>query len=123
MGASTFSKHDLEMIEISWAFVRDKQLFGLKTMVKIFESSKEIKKMFKFASSLETVDEMMSNAQVRFHGDQMINTMDKIVILLTEMTISKQDKEDLVELGQRHYHFGLKKDYFTVLLFNKIIFI
>ena len=27
MGASTFSKHDLEMIEISWAFVRDKQLF------------------------------------------------------------------------------------------------
>jgi hypothetical protein len=123
MGASTFSKHDLEMIEISWAFVRDKQLFGLKTMVKIFESSKEIKKMFKFASSLETVDEMMSNAQVRFHGDQMINTMDKIVILLTEMTISKQDKEDLVELGQRHYHFGLKKDYFTVIYNNNKLFL
>ena len=115
MGASTFSKHDLEMIEISWSFVKDKQLLGLNTMVKIFESSKDIKKMFKFANSLESVDEMMSNAQVRFHGNQMVNTMHKIVILLTEMSISKQDKEDLVELGQRHYHFGLKKDYFTVL--------
>ena len=39
MGASTFSKHDLEMIEISWSFVKNKQLFGVKTMVRIFEST------------------------------------------------------------------------------------
>jgi hypothetical protein len=123
MGSSTFSKHDLEMIEISWSFVRDKQLLGLNTMVKIFESSKEIKKMFKFASNLESANEMMSNAQVCFHGNQMINTMDKIVILLTELSISKQDKEDLVELGQRHYHFGLKKDYFTVIYNNNKLFL
>jgi hypothetical protein len=39
MGASTFSKHDLEMIEISWSFVKNKQLFCVKTMIKIFEST------------------------------------------------------------------------------------
>ena len=44
MGSSTFSKHDLEMIEISWAFVRDKQFLGSKTMIRIFETSSEIKK-------------------------------------------------------------------------------
>jgi hypothetical protein len=34
MGGSSFSKHDLEMIEISWIFLKDKQDLGLKTMVK-----------------------------------------------------------------------------------------
>jgi len=34
MGSSTFSKHDLEMIEISWSFVRDKQNLGLNAMIK-----------------------------------------------------------------------------------------
>ena len=38
MGASKFSKHDLEMIEISWAFVKDKQLLGLNTIIRIFET-------------------------------------------------------------------------------------
>jgi hypothetical protein len=48
MGASTFSKHDLEMIEISWTFVKDKKLLGLNTMIRIFETSKDIKEMFEF---------------------------------------------------------------------------
>ena len=29
---------DLEMIEISWAFVKDKQLLGLNTIIRIFET-------------------------------------------------------------------------------------
>ena len=53
MGASTFSKHDLEMIEISWLFAHDKQSIGLNTMIRIFETSKEIKNLFGFASSLD----------------------------------------------------------------------
>jgi hypothetical protein len=46
MGGSSFSKHDLEMIEISWIFLKDKQLLGLKTMVKyiIFYFKKGIDK-------------------------------------------------------------------------------
>jgi len=34
MGSSCFSKHDLEMIEISWSFVQDKQDLGLNTMIR-----------------------------------------------------------------------------------------
>jgi hypothetical protein len=34
MGSSTFSKHELEMIEISWSFVDDKQNLGLNTVFK-----------------------------------------------------------------------------------------
>ena len=114
MGSSTFSKHDLEMIEISWSFVKDKELLGLNTMIKIFESSNEIKNLFGFASNLESSNEMIQNTRVRYHANQVINTLDKIIILLTKSTISKQDKDDLIRLGKLHYHFGLKKDYFKV---------
>ena len=34
MGTSTFSKHDLEMIDISWSFVKNKQELGLNTMIR-----------------------------------------------------------------------------------------
>jgi hypothetical protein len=78
MGASTFSKHDLEMIEISLSFVKDKQLLGLNTMIRIFESSKDIKKMFKFANSLESTTNMLQNTKIRNHGNQVIKTLDKI---------------------------------------------
>ena len=81
MGASTFSKHDLEMIEISWSFVKNKQLFGVKTMIKIFESCDEIKKMFVFASNLQTYNQMIENTQVIFHSNQMIKTLNKIFFL------------------------------------------
>ena len=114
MGSSTFSKHDLEMIEISWSFVKDKQSLGLNTMVRIFETSNEIKNLFGFASNLESSNEMIKNTRVRYHANQVINTLDKIIILLTKSTISKQDKDDLIRLGQLHYHFGLKKEYFKV---------
>ena len=110
MGSSTFSRHDLEMIEISWAFVRDKQLLGLNTMVKIFESSNEIKEMFRFSNSL---DNKMNN--VHSHSIKVVKTLDKIVILLTNSTFfSEQDKNELVKLGKQHYHFGLKIDHFKV---------
>jgi hypothetical protein len=114
MGSSTFSKHDYEMIEISWAFVRDKQLLGLNTMVKIFESSKEIKEMFKFLNTSNSINDMMENAKVRYHANQVVKTLNKIVIVLIKSSINEQDKELLVELGQRHYHYGLKKEYFIV---------
>jgi hypothetical protein len=117
MGSSTFSKHDLEMIEISWSFVKDKELLGLNTMVKIFESSNEIKNLFGFASNLESSNEMIKNTRVRYHANQVINTLDKIIILLTKSFLSEQDKELLIELGERHYHYGLKIEYFKVYIF------
>ena len=117
MGASTFSKHDLEMIEISWLFAHDKQSIGLNTMIRIFESSKEIKNLFGFASSLDLANHMMENAQVNEHASQVIKTLDKIIILLTESSLNEQDKETLIKLGQQHYHFGLKKEYFKVNIY------
>ena len=32
--SKTFSKHDLEMIEISWSFVKDKEKLGVNTMIR-----------------------------------------------------------------------------------------
>jgi hypothetical protein len=114
MGASTFSKHDLEMIEISWSFVKDKQLLGLNTMIRIFESSKDIKKMFKFANSLESTTDMIQNTKIRNHGNQVIKTLDKIIHLLVKSSINEKEKENLFSLGQQHYHFGLKHEHFKV---------
>jgi hypothetical protein len=115
MGASTFSKHDLEMIEISWSFVKDKQLLGLNTMIRIFESSKDIKKMFKFANSLESTTNMLQNTKIRNHGNQVIKTLDKIIHLLVKSSINEKEKENLFSLGQKHYHFGLKHEHFKVI--------
>ena len=70
--------------------------------------------MFVFASNLELVEDMMQNIMVRHHTNQVIKTLDKIVILLTKSSISDQEKLNLFELGKQHYHFGLKKEYFKV---------
>jgi hypothetical protein len=70
--------------------------------------------MFLFASSLELADDMMQNKMVRLHANQVLNILDKIVILLTKSLISEQDKITLFELGKDHYHFGLKKEHFQV---------
>jgi hypothetical protein len=34
MGSSTFSKHDLEMIEISWSIAKDRPDIGYNTMIR-----------------------------------------------------------------------------------------
>ena len=71
--------------------------------------------MWVFARNLETFAEMIENVMVNLHANQLIKTLDKIVVLLTKSAINEQDKEKLVELGKRHYHVGLKKEHFKVL--------
>ena len=81
------------------------------------------KKMFKFANNLKTVTEMKQNPMVRLHGNQVVETLGKIVILLTKSSISEKDKEKLVELGKKHYHFGLKMEHFKVIyIFSLTLF-
>jgi hypothetical protein len=88
----------------------------LKIKIKrLFDASSEIKKMFKFANSLDSVADMMQNTMIRYHANLIVETLDKIVILLTKSLISEQDKENIIELGKKHYHFGLKKEHFKVL--------
>ncbi len=120
MGASSFSKHDLEMIEISWSFTKNKHLLGLNTMIRIFESSQEIKTMFGFGKSLDNLE--LDSQMIDNHVSQVIKKLDDIIILLTRsLSISDNDKKELSELGQLHYHFGLKIEHFKVnfLIKNK----
>jgi hypothetical protein len=70
--------------------------------------------MWVFARNLETFAEMIENVMVNLHANQLIKTLDKIVVLLTKSAINEQDKEKLFELGKQHYHFGLKKEHFKV---------
>jgi len=117
MGASTsLSKHDLEMIEISWSFVKDKEAIGLNTMIKIFDSSTEIKNMFVFVSGFDLLADIMKNTMARYHSNKVITIMDKIINLLTKSSssLSEKDINQLVKLGERHYHFGIKTDHFKV---------
>ena len=119
MGASTsLSKHDLEMIEISWSFVKDKEVIGLNTMIKIFDSSTEIKDMFVFVGSFDFLADIMKNTMARYHSNKVITIMDKIINLLTKSSssssLSEKDINQLVKLGERHYHFGIKTNHFKV---------
>jgi len=94
-------------------------LFEFKYKKRIFDSSKEIRKLFLFASSLELVSEMIHNINVRYHASHMIQKLNEIVLLLTQSLISEEEKEKLFELGKHHYHFGIKKEYFKVFLVYK----
>ena len=55
--------------------------------------------MWVFARNLETFAEMIENVMVNLHANQLIKTLDKIVVLLTKSAINEQDKEKLFELG------------------------
>ena len=59
---------------------------------------------------------MLQNAQLKYHADKVISTLEKIILLSDSSTISENDKERLVKLGKSHYHYGLKKEYFKVII-------
>ncbi len=89
-------------------------------MIRIFESSQEIKTMFGFGKSLDNLE--LDSQMIDNHVSQVIKKLDDIIILLTRsLSISDNDKKELSELGQLHYHFGLKIEHFKVnfLIKNK----
>ena len=70
--------------------------------------------MFVFASSLSLAD-LMTNKMLHNHANQVIKTIDKIIISMIRSPISDQEKQKLLNLGKLHYHFGLKQEHFKVL--------
>ena len=55
------------------------------------------------------------NTMLHHHAGQMIKVLNKIVIILTQLSsFSDNDKKKLVELGQRHFYYGLKVEHFKV---------
>ena len=74
--------------------------------------------MFIFIGDTELVSDMVKNSILLYHASQVIETFDRIVSLLTKSSsFNEKDKEKLVCLGQKHYHFGLKKEHFLVIFF------
>jgi hypothetical protein len=94
-------------------------IFNINLYIKnrIFEISTDFKKIWKFTNDFNTISEMTENKEVKEHVFKVFRTLDKIVILLTKSAVSEQDKKKLFELGKRHYHYGLKKEYFKVIEF------
>lgn len=72
-----------------------------------------MKKIWIFASNLETEEEMLENSQVQYHAKKVIATINRIVLSLTS-SISETDQSDLVRLGKSHYHYGIQKEHFKV---------
>jgi hypothetical protein len=102
------------MIEISWSIVKDKEELGMNIMIEIFKASKEIRDLFASSLELMTTD-MAQNTMLNHHAGQMIKILNKIVIILTQSSsFSDNDKKKLVELGQRHFYYGLKVEHFKV---------
>ena len=54
--------------------------------------------MFEFAKSLDSVADMMQNTMIRYHANLIVETLNKIVILLTKSLISEQDKENIMAM-------------------------
>ena len=81
-----------------------------------------MKKIWIFASNLDTEEEMLENSQLKYHAKKVIATIDRIVLSLTS-SISEADQSDLKRLGKSHYHYGIKKEHFKVdiLPFNCVI--
>ena len=69
----------------------------LLCFVRLFESSKEVKKLFGFANSLDSASDMIENTMIKVHASQVIKTFDKIILSITKSSINEQDKKKLVE--------------------------
>lgn len=60
---------------------------------------------------------MIESPMVQGHVHAMIKTLHKIIMLMTRSTVAEQDKRKLIDLGKRHYHYGLKKEHFKVYIY------
>ena len=64
------------------------------------------------------MDDIIENTKVRYHANQLVRTLNKIVMLMIKTPNCElerdQEKEKLIELGQRHYHYGIKKEHFKI---------
>ncbi len=61
-----------------------------------------MKKLWVFATNLETFEDMITNTMVHYHAYQVIKILDKIVILLTTSSINEKDKEKFFFENYKH---------------------
>ena len=82
----------------------------------MFCTDPEIKFLWIFASNLETEDEMYTNSDLKYHAKKVVNTLVKILVSLSATTTDTSEHVDLIRLGRRHHHYGIKKEHFKVFL-------
>ena len=108
------SYDDVRLVRDSWKQMTkldDFKMHGTYMMIKAFHQHPEMKPLWKFASHLQTREELLMSPQLRSHGNNVfeaitaaVNSLDKPECLDTL----------LIELGDRHSTYGAKMDYFPV---------
>jgi hypothetical protein len=80
----------------------------------------QIKYLWVFADNLNTESELRTNGKLLYHGKRIIET-----IGVALKSINNPDVLDvlLIELGSRHFAYGLKPEYFSVIFFLYINFL
>lgn len=106
------SKSDLELIETSWSLIESKQYLGLITMIKIFNLSKDLKVMFNKDDDVD-FDDVDKSILINY-ANQMIEALNKIIIMMTKYSNKDEYIFELIELGKRHYYFGIKQEHFKI---------
>ena len=59
---------------------------------------------------MNSANDMIPNTKVCYHANQLTRTINKIIMLTIKVQNCEQfkiqEREQLVELGKRHYHHG-----------------
>ena len=113
------SDEELMLIKSSWDVVKSNPEFGIGIMIRIFKVHASIKHVWIFATKLETEEEMRSDNQLRYHAARLVKTFDKLVSDI-DADFSK-NKEFLIDLGTKHFHYDVKPEYFKVIFLFVLI--
>ncbi len=87
------------------------RLANLKLYQRLFLAHPEIRYMWKFAEKLKTEDELRNNPRLKYHGKRIMET---IGVALKSLSTLDVLNVVLLELGSRHYTYGVKPEHFTV---------
>jgi len=87
-------------------------------MIKMFKSDNYIKYLWIFASNFESEEKMRNNSEITYHANKMMIAFKKLIDFIKTNPVSSicfPEQIDLVRMGKRHFHYGLKKEFFQVL--------
>jgi len=74
-------------------------------MIKIFDLSKDLKVMFNKDDDVD-FDDVDKSILINY-ANQMIEVLNKIIIMMTKYSNKDEYIFELIELGKRHYYFGI----------------